>query len=714
MSANTPQPAVWLPESDCIPFSAGTTAVSLVTGQRCHCEDKRRKKDKPSGSGSGQIRHNISAAMFPDPQDTHPDALALCDESLVPPPVPTASRYRQEFTEIRRLGRGGFGSVWLVRNKLDGCEYAVKRIRFVFRKDGLLNEQLRREVTVLASLDHPNVVRYHYAWIETDNNTSFLPSPLASSAPLLYPARAAASRLCITNGLNDDSESPCRVVECELPRGTGRHHPEPCKLLGDIDESSDDDIGARIHFCDPPSPDSSVSAQKKDPCDSFSDESCGSNYCDSDVSQEDTECDEKNEDDDDAQVAIFPMEDTQSSFSTDKKPAFQFPQRRAGRLDVGTHLLRSTLFIQMHFYNQTLSSWLESPQRKTVCPHVSLNIFIQITEALRYIHSKGIIHRDLKPANIFLTPRETSSEWCSGCCPTSVCHCPSCQGSCGPGFVVSVGDFGLSTFINSSSECQPVETWQSDDTQSSPPSPCLVPRHSCVPNGPRCVNPGNDPKKLTLAKNPREEMSHSLPKPPRSSFNASKCEKHTTGVGTLSYASPEQLKRGRYNTKTDIFSLGLILYQLFMPCFSTVMERMVHFEQIRSGVVPSLFSCHYPRHAELVKACVSYDPMKRPSAADVLRMVLSCAAPALCMFPVPSVYLSSAVAKRASILNGDPVVSTFTSDPVVTVPRSVWEQAQEQIRSLQQQLDNAKAQLGTHSVSKSEAPCSSPASVSVP
>ena len=704
MSANILQSTVQLPESDHTPFSADTTDMPVVAGRCCHCEDECGKKDEASESDSGQIRHNISAPMFPDPEDTYSDALALCDERLVPPPVPTVSRYRQEFTEIRRLGRGGFGSVWLVKNRLDGCEYAVKRIRFVFRNDGHLNEQLRREVTVLASLDHPNVVRYHYAWIETDNNTPFLPSPLASSAPLLCPARvAAASRLCITNCPNDDSG-------CRLPKGNGHQKPETCTFLGDIDDDeSDDGIEARIRFCDPQSPDSRTSVQKKDSFGSFCDDSCGSDSCDSEhsLSQDDTESEGENENDD-AQVAIFPMEDTQSLFSADKKSELESPQKRADRLAVETRFLKSTLFIQMHFYNQTLSSWLENPRRKSVCPHVSLSIFIQITEALRYIHSKGIIHRDLKPANIFLTPRESSSEWCSECCPSSVCHCPSCRGSCGPGFVVSVGDFGLSTFINSSSESHSDETLQSDNTtQSSPPSPCLVPRRSCVPNGPRCVRPEVDTKRLTLDKCSKEEMSHSLPKPPRRSFNPSKCEKHTTGVGTLSYASPEQLKRGRYNTKTDIFSLGLILYQLFMPCFSTVMERMIHFEQIRGGVIPSIFASHYPRHAELIKACVSYDPLKRPSAAEILRFVLSGATPALCMFPVPSVYLTSAVAKRESLLNGDPVVSAFPNDPVVTVPRSVWEQAQEQIRSLQQQLNNAKAQLGTLNASFSEASSSS-------
>jgi hypothetical protein len=92
----------------------------------------------------------------------------------VPPQLTLApaprSRYREEFDELERLGRGGFGSVWKVRNKLDGCVYAIKRIRFHFRGAMVgctLNRKLHREVKTLAQLDHPNIVRYHIAWIET-------------------------------------------------------------------------------------------------------------------------------------------------------------------------------------------------------------------------------------------------------------------------------------------------------------------------------------------------------------------------------------------------------------------------------------------------------------------------------------------------------------------------------------------------------------------
>ena len=42
--------------------------------------------------------------------------------------------------------------------------------------------------------------------------------------------------------------------------------------------------------------------------------------------------------------------------------------------------------------------------------------------------------------------------------------------------------------------------------------------------------------------------------------------------GTYLYMSPERLKRLKYNSKVDIFSLGIILYELIVP-FNTEMER---------------------------------------------------------------------------------------------------------------------------------------------
>ena len=75
------------------------------------------------------------------------------------------SRYQQDFEELQLLGRGGFGSVYLTVNKLDKVQYAVKKINILLSKVNLVYKILR-EVTVLAKLNHPNIVSYKTAWTE--------------------------------------------------------------------------------------------------------------------------------------------------------------------------------------------------------------------------------------------------------------------------------------------------------------------------------------------------------------------------------------------------------------------------------------------------------------------------------------------------------------------------------------------------------------------
>ena len=42
--------------------------------------------------------------------------------------VEYVSRYYTDFIQDTCLGKGGFGVVFQARNKLDDCEYAIKRI----------------------------------------------------------------------------------------------------------------------------------------------------------------------------------------------------------------------------------------------------------------------------------------------------------------------------------------------------------------------------------------------------------------------------------------------------------------------------------------------------------------------------------------------------------------------------------------------------------
>ncbi|XP_062173288.1 eIF-2-alpha kinase GCN2 isoform X4 [Alnus glutinosa] len=83
-----------------------------------------------------------------------------------------SSRFLNDFEELKSLGHGGFGHVVLCQNKLDGRQYAVKKIRL---KDKSLpvNDRILREVATLSRLQHQHVVRYYQAWFETGVASSY-------------------------------------------------------------------------------------------------------------------------------------------------------------------------------------------------------------------------------------------------------------------------------------------------------------------------------------------------------------------------------------------------------------------------------------------------------------------------------------------------------------------------------------------------------------
>ncbi|CAM9666815.1 unnamed protein product, partial [Sphacelaria rigidula] len=75
------------------------------------------------------------------------------------------SWYRSQFKELENLGKGGFGTVVKVRNRVDRRLYAVKKVG-LDPFDRETNRKIRREVTTISTLIHKNIVRYYQAWLE--------------------------------------------------------------------------------------------------------------------------------------------------------------------------------------------------------------------------------------------------------------------------------------------------------------------------------------------------------------------------------------------------------------------------------------------------------------------------------------------------------------------------------------------------------------------
>jgi translation initiation factor 2-alpha kinase 3 len=92
--------------------------------------------------------------------------------------------------------------------------------------------------------------------------------------------------------------------------------------------------------------------------------------------------------------------------------------------------------------------------------------------------------------------------------------------------------------------------------------------------------------------------------------------KLTGHVGTHLYMSPEQNLQKPYDYKVDIYSLGLIFFELLVP-FSTDMERYDFLSRIRKLQFPNLFVDSHPEEYKLIKQMVSHRPERRPDTPSI-------------------------------------------------------------------------------------------------
>ncbi|EMD33769.1 hypothetical protein CERSUDRAFT_160055 [Gelatoporia subvermispora B] len=94
-----------------------------------------------------------------------------------------------------------------------------------------------------------------------------------------------------------------------------------------------------------------------------------------------------------------------------------------------------------------------------------------------------------------------------------------------------------------------------------------------------------------------------------------------TYVGTPYYMSPELMQEKAYDSKSDIWSLGCLIYELcaLKPPFH---EAKTHAELsilIRNGRIPPLPKGYSPSLTSVIKAMLNLNPAMRPSAAQLLQ-----------------------------------------------------------------------------------------------
>ncbi|TSO67491.1 eIF-2-alpha kinase GCN2 [Bagarius yarrelli] len=320
---------------------------------------------------------SLPPCQEPSPEDSDVDfaSTELPRNPLLSAPFSTVvqkqfSRYFNEFEELQLLGKGAFGAVIKVQNKLDGCNYAVKRIQV-----NPASKQFRRikgEVTLLSRLNHENIVRYYNAWIERHEAPSTGTESSDTSEPASTPQRSSrpAAQPCfnelgLLDNVEDDAPPPALASSVEWSTSLERSSSAKCNGPDSSDEDDDDDDEADV-FCPSFLP-------------SNSDSESDIIFDNGDASRDSI-----------VQENVSKREGVDTSESSTSKNA---------------PLIAHYLYIQMEYCEKsTLRDTIDQGLHRD-CSRL-WRLFREILDGIAYIHEQGMIHRDLKPVNIFLDSRD--------------------------------------------------------------------------------------------------------------------------------------------------------------------------------------------------------------------------------------------------------------------------------------------------------------------
>ncbi len=217
---------------------------------------------------------------------------------------------------------------------------------------------------------------------------------------------------------------------------------------------------------------------------------------------------------------------------------------------------------------------LATAGRQMVLPQKLLAIRA-IALALEAAHAKGIVHRDLKASNVMVDG----------------------QGQ------VKVLDFGLARLLDAAQ-------LQGDCTTGEvPPLPRLPPAagHDFTLADAPLLAQGDETSigRLSCASSPESDHRGDM-------------TEAGTFMGSPAYASPEQLRGKRVGPPSDVFSLGVLAWELILAEHPYAGEGQVRMLAMVQGEPRSLRGRHLPRRvSRLLRAMLRRDPAARPSAQAV-------------------------------------------------------------------------------------------------
>lgn len=475
-------------------------------------------------------------------------------------PAEYVSKYYTDFEHLERLNHGAYGVVFVAKNKFDSCQYAVKRI--CLPKCTESEEKVMREVTTLANLDHVGIVRYFQSWFECP--------PFGWQEKI---DREMGSSGCITPSVTTQNTSP---TESPVPHiiGGACLNFNPLKPFKELD--FENLSVAKMN---------GLSNENLNFGDENSNQESGSfSMTEQNPSQQMFSTEDSEEESENTENILpfgtysdFQEEDIKSDESSSiifKDSGFergeQIPLSPSKQVYSSTDSTSEMLNAERKCQKSNSSG--SKPKSKT-SPKMYLYIQMQLCkrETLKDWLSEHTDKRNCEEVLDFFDQIVTAVEYVH---KKGVLHRDLKPSNIFFSMedVIKVGDFGLATAMTNFIEAGEESLIEGEES--------LL-----------------------------------------GSASGTQYKRHTGGVGTELYMSPELLDCKAYNQKVDIFSLGMILFELLYP-FKTESERRMTLYKVKQQKYPKDFNQFIPdffdKTIDLLNRLLSSDPDERPSASEIL------------------------------------------------------------------------------------------------
>ncbi|EDV47885.1 eukaryotic translation initiation factor 2-alpha kinase isoform X1 [Drosophila erecta] len=478
------------------------------------------------------------------------------------------SRFQSDFELMQCLGRGGFGVVFEAKNKLDENRYAIKRITLPNKESS--RQRVLREARTLASCEHHNIVRYFHSWTETpptgwqeEEDRKLLAHELSTSIQIETPDDSTMPSLA--EQLKHKRHQELLSWASDAANSTACSHdfhlPSESSLRNIREEYDDDEEEDSLVEFRSESQSAALRAEEEDDTD------------------DDDEEDEKQGGDHerchriDIHSASFDLKNINYSQHQLVSNSFQIESVRpkssgSDDADDDNKAKRKPLTLalaQNHNHNQNGSH--PTPSSATV-----LNgTMVKPSKVYLYIQMQ-------------LCRKESLRDWLrDNRSEARASHIADIFHQ----IVDAVDYVHLKGLIHR--DLKPSNIFFSQDGQIKIGDFGLVTDMADIPNlVAKCGDQSGLPS----------------------------CARHTQQVGTHLYMSPEQLLGQHYDYKVDIYSLGLIFFELHVY-FSTEMERIKTLRSLRDGQYPKDFAVNHPKQYDLLQQMLSAQPEQRPQTKQL-------------------------------------------------------------------------------------------------